>query len=187
MPDTLVTITGPSCAGKTTFASKMVQMYDNMELVPTFTTRPLRDDDKQYIHLTEEEFKEAEEKGEFAETNLYEGYFYGTKFDSLKSVWNKKKIALKVMEPVGVMALEELQQPFGFRIVKVWIGAPKEVLEKRLQETQRDRNINSDLAWYKMLRWNLVVKNLVKPEKTAQDLNRLIPTFVKYNKMRVWQ
>lgn len=187
MKNKVVTITGPSCAGKTTFAREMVSVYKNMEIVPTYTTRPLRDDDSNYIQVTEEEFKKAEEAGEFIETNYFCSHLYGTKIDSLKKIWRDEKVAVKVMEPNGIRQLQNMQKAFDFAIVRVWLGLNREELNKRLENTGRNRNIENELAWYKELNWNIAVKNFSNSAKLMETINRLLPTLAKHNKMRVWQ
>lgn len=177
----LLTISGPSCAGKTTLAQKLVSTYKNMEIVPTYTTRPLRDDDTHYIHT--EEFDERD----YIETNHFCSHWYGTKIDSLKEIWRDNKVAVKVIEPNGVRQLEKMQPVFNFRIVKVWLNTPRVVLEKRLQETGRERDLDKELSWYKDLNWNLVAKGTDNLEKLMYNIDRLLPTLANNPKMRVWQ
>lgn len=158
-----------------------------MEVVPTYTTRPLRDNESNYVHLTEEEFKEADEKGEFIETNYFCSHLYGTKIDSLKKIWQREKIAIKVIEPKGVLQLEKMQSTFDFSIVKVWLGLNREELERRLLETNRLRDIDLESRWYKDVKWNIAVKDFKNSERLMQDIDRLLPTLAKNPKMRVWR
>ena len=185
----LVTITGPSCAGKTTFANSLLET-ETYEYVPTYTTREPREgeDESNYIFMTEEGFDEGKDEGIFAECNYYSGNWYGTTIDSLKDIWNENKVAVKVLEPNGIYNLESLVDKLNFKIVKVWIGGRPEILAERLRARSDQRNTEHEMSWYKRLKWNYVIKELYdfNREFHVGNLTRLLPTLVRHTGMRVW-
>lgn len=189
MRNLLISITGPSCAGKTTFANKLITDV-KYEYVPTYTTRPPRDDesDKHYIFMTDEGFDEAKEEGLFLETNYYDGNLYGTTIDSLKDIWEEKRVAVKVLDPNGVSNLETFTDKLDFTLVKVWIGISDSLFKEREAQRENKRNLEWEKAWYKRHNWNYVIKELRDDniDNHISKLSRLLPTFAAHEKLRIW-
>ena len=83
-PGKLVVISGPSGAGKSTVVSKLIEDCPlPLKLSISATTRPVRGDDKpgkNYIFLSDEDFREKVENGEFLEyVEVFgRGHWYGT-------------------------------------------------------------------------------------------------------------
>jgi guanylate kinase len=181
----ILTITGPSCAGKTTFAEKLAE-DTSYEIIPTYTTRPPRGvEEPHYIFMTDEAFEEEEG---FLEVNEFNGYKYGTTFDSIESILRQSKVAVKVMEPNGVATLNTYRANLGFAHVKVWVGGPTELLKERMKNRETARNIEQEKAWYSELHWNYTIKELddTSIDKHISKLKYLIPTLAKNPGMRVW-
>lgn len=180
----VLTITGPACAGKTTFAEKLLE-DENYEYIPTFTTRPPRGEgEPNYIYMTEEAFEEEEG---FMEVIEFNGYKYGTTFNSVEDIIRKGKAAVKVMEPVGVATLSTYRGTMNFSHVKVWIDGKTDTLEARMKNRETKRNIQQEKAWYSEIHWNYVIRELNdNMEKHIDKLKYLIPTLAKNPTMRVW-
>jgi guanylate kinase len=74
-------ITGPSGVGKGTLIRGLLQRVPGLELAVSATTRPPRPDERDgrdYYFLSEEDFAERVERGEFVEHAVYAGNRYGT-------------------------------------------------------------------------------------------------------------
>ena len=78
----LVVISGPSGAGKDTVVAKYLRKRSSKAwLSVSCTSRPMRPGDKEgksYFFITEEQFKEKIDNGDFLEYALYNGNYYGT-------------------------------------------------------------------------------------------------------------
>jgi guanylate kinase len=82
----IVCLVGPSGVGKSSYARRL-RRYLNLEQPVVVTTRsPRNDDSEQYRYVTEVIFKEMVEEGLFLEWDQYRGYFYGTLWESVKSL-----------------------------------------------------------------------------------------------------
>jgi guanylate kinase len=74
-------ITGPSGVGKGTLIKGLLERVPGLELSVSATTRPPRPgevDGRDYYFLSEEDFAERAERGEFVEHAVYAGNRYGT-------------------------------------------------------------------------------------------------------------
>lgn len=183
---TVITITGPSCAGKTTFAEKLIEDA-NYEYIPTYTTRPPRgEEESHYIFMTDEAFEEEEEG--FLEVNEFNGYKYGTTFDSIEKILQKGRTAVKVMEPNGVATLYTYRRTLNFAHIKLWIDGKVETLEERMKAREKARNIHQEKAWYSKIHWNYIIRELNDSniEKHIDKLKYIKPTLAKNPTMRIW-
>lgn len=101
----MLVLIGKTTSGKTTIRDKLVNEHDWKEIV-TYTTRPMRDGEKQdvtYHFISQEEFKEKINNGFFAEWKSYitnEGiWYYGTAKEDIKSADDQTVI---ILTPDGV-------------------------------------------------------------------------------------
>ncbi len=77
----LVIISSPSGAGKTTLSHKLLDEFDSVKFSVSYTTRPIRRgevDGVDYSFVTEERFQEMVDAGDFAEWAIVHGNRYGT-------------------------------------------------------------------------------------------------------------
>lgn len=77
----LLVITGKTASGKDTLITRILQKHPNFKKVLTTTSRFPRKDEKNnvdYNFLSEAEFKQKIDKGDFLEYVDYGGNFYGT-------------------------------------------------------------------------------------------------------------
>lgn len=99
----MLVIVGESASGKSTLQNMLIES-DGFERIVTYTTRPIRNGEKDgvsYHYITKEEFFDLKEKGFFVETAEYNGWFYGTPLNECK---NKNSIV--VLTPAGLRALK---------------------------------------------------------------------------------
>ncbi len=134
----LYVISGPSGVGKGTVCKALLDGADDLAVSVSATTRAPRAGEvngRHYYFLTEEDFKERIERGEFLEwAKVYEHY-YGT----LKSVVNDilaagKNVILEI-DTNGALQVKKLMP----QAVLVFLAPPSEAeLLRRLQGRQTD-------------------------------------------------
>jgi len=76
-----IILSSPSGGGKTTIAKALLRRRNDLGYSVSCTTRPSRPDEKEgqdYFFLTREQFEQARERGEFAESAEVHGNLYGT-------------------------------------------------------------------------------------------------------------
>lgn len=77
----IIVLSGPSGAGKGRVFEEISKRRENVHKVLSVTSRPRREEDMKkdnYIFVSEEEFLDMKEKGEFFESEWYDGNLYGT-------------------------------------------------------------------------------------------------------------
>lgn len=100
----IVILVGASASGKTTLA-KMVEDKAGFERVITYTTRPMREGERNgvdYNFINKEEFDELVKDDYFAEHIYYRGWGYGTAIDV-----DLRKDQIVVLNPPGVRSLKK--------------------------------------------------------------------------------
>src|SRR5689334_13165202 len=80
-PGRLLVITSPSGGGKGTLIQRLLQMMPDLGYSISFTTRQPRageEHGREYYFITVDEFKAMEAAGDFLESAVVHGNFYGT-------------------------------------------------------------------------------------------------------------
>lgn len=129
----LIVISAPSGAGKTTLCQRLLQDFKVLKLSISCTTRAPRGSEKdgvEYHFLTVDAFKKGIAEGLFAEWALVHGNYYGTSKETLESNFKK---GYSVLLDIDVQGAELLRQAFPERCYSIFIAPPSiEELERRL-------------------------------------------------------
>ena len=122
-------------AGKDTIKKELIKRMDNVESLPSFTSRPMRPGDVEggtYHFVTKEEFEERLANGEFYEYDVHHNNYYGTSKKLLNDKLTSGKIIVKDIEVNGTEHLKELLGN-DTKIVTIFLRVPKDELQKRLE------------------------------------------------------
>lgn len=135
----IVSLTGPSAAGKTMLASKLLTSLPEARMVTSYTTRKKRPSDLpgEYKYLSTAEFSAMHDRGAFLWTAIYDTGCYGTTPESIVA-------ALKDPKTLGVMILLPSTIPLLVRFLHaidemkaytpIFVSPPPpSVLEERLR------------------------------------------------------
>jgi guanylate kinase len=134
-PGRLIVVTGPSGAGKGTLIRRLVAGRPDLEVAVSATTRALRpgeEDGRDYYFLSEEEFNDRIEAGEFLEYVRYvSGHCYGTLLSEVERITASGRHCILELETVGARRVKELRPG----TLTVFVGPPSfDELERRLRE-----------------------------------------------------
>ena len=135
MPDrSIIVLTAPSGAGKTTIAHRVMQVMPEMQFSVSATTRPPREDETHgddYFFLSEDEFRRRIDAGDLLEyEEVYPGRFYGT----LRSEIEKKTQEGPVLLDIDVRGARNVKAHYGDDALALFIAPPsREALRDRLQ------------------------------------------------------
>jgi len=131
-------LSSPSGAGKTSISKKILQKDNKISLSISCTTRPKRKGEinkKDYIFLSEEDFKKQIKNGDFLEFASVFGYRYGTLRQTVNRFFNKKR---DVLFDIDWQGYQQLKQS-GMEVVGIFILPPnKKELIRRLKNRGRD-------------------------------------------------
>ena len=103
-------LSSPSGAGKTTISKKILKNDKSICLSISCTTRPKRKGEinkKDYIFLTDLEFKEAVNKNKFIEHAKVFGFKYGTLKKTVNDFFKKRKDVLFDIDWQGYQQLKQ--------------------------------------------------------------------------------
>ncbi|UCB52238.1 MAG: guanylate kinase [Candidatus Zixiibacteriota bacterium] len=105
----LVVLSSPSGGGKTTVCQKILKKHKTFVRSVSATTRSRRKGERQgrdYIFLTEEQFRGKIRKRQFVEWAWVHGHRYGTLKESVTKVKKQGKVAFFVLDVQGGMAMK---------------------------------------------------------------------------------
>lgn len=126
-------ITGPSGVGKGTLIKMLRERVPDLALSVSATTRSPREgevDGRDYHFLTEEQFQERRDAGDFLEFATYSGNHYGTLNSELERCLDKGRSVVLEIEVQGAQQVRQ-SKPDS---VQIFIAPPDEsVLRDRLQ------------------------------------------------------
>jgi len=132
----LVILSGVAGAGKDTIKKELIKRMDNVESLPSYTSRALRPGDVQgetYNFVTKEEFEKMIENNEFYEYDIHHNNYYGTSKTLLNQKIKNGKIIVKDIDVNGTQNLIDLLGQ-DTKIITIFLRVPKDELKRRLEE-----------------------------------------------------
>jgi guanylate kinase len=130
----VIVVTGPSGAGKGTLIKAVLERLSDVQPAVSATTRdrrPGEEDGREYHFLTQAEFLERIERGEFLEHVQYvSGHRYGTLRSELERIGAAGRVPLLELETEGALRVKA-GVPGA---VTIFISAGVDELERRLRE-----------------------------------------------------
>ena len=186
----LVLLSGVSGAGKDTIKKELIKRMENVESLPSYTSREPREGDIEgitYNFVSKEQFEEMIKNNEFYEYDIHHNNYYGTSRKLLNEKIDQGKIIVK---DIDVNGTENLLKLLGkeHKIVTIFLRVPKDELKRRLEarETNPDpkevmlRLNRFDYEESKISLYDYVLKN-DNLEKILQIIMQIIESEYKSN------
>jgi guanylate kinase len=127
-------ITGQSGAGKGTLIKRLLDLFPQLELAVSATTRTRRPDEIEGVHyyfMSEEEFDRRLAEGDFLEYHVFPwGQRSGTLRSEIDRISEQGKVCVLELETEGALNVAD-RIPGA---VTIFVTAPIEELERRLRE-----------------------------------------------------
>ena len=136
----LVILSGVAGAGKDTIKKELIKRMENVESLPSFTSRPMREGDVKggtYHFVSKAEFEEMIANNEFYEYDIHHDNYYGTSRKLLNEKIASGKIIVKDIDVNGTEHLINSLKN-DTKVVTIFLRVPKEELKRRL-ETRIDK------------------------------------------------
>ena len=155
----LIVISAPSGTGKTTVVKKLLQQTTNLEASVSFTTRKMRENEKEgldYFFVSEKTFTNMIQNDDFLEHATVFGNFYGTE---KKSVSENLKKGVNVILEIDWQGALQIKSSMPSCVMIFLIPPSKEVLLDRLKN--RGTDSDQEIAY----RFNQAVLDLEQSNK----------------------
>ena len=155
----LIVISAPSGTGKTTVVKKLLQQSTNLEASVSFTTRKMRENEKEgldYFFVSEKTFANMIQNNDFLEHATVFGNFYGTE---KKSVSENLKEGVNVILEIDWQGALQIKSSMPSCVMIFLIPPSKEVLLSRLKN--RGTDSDQEIAY----RFNQAVLDLEQSDK----------------------
>ena len=180
----LIIITAPSGAGKTSITRHLLNTFpDRLGFSVSAATRRPRANEKNgrdYYFITQDEFKEKIQNGEFIEWEMvYEGKYYGTLKSELQKSWIENKVPLLDIDVKGAI---HVKQQFSSSSLSLFIEPPsidelKNRLLSRGTETIESLQARVNKASYELsfkdhFNYNILNDELQRAFREAEQLVR---------------
>ena len=130
-----VIMTGSSGVGKNTIINELKKIDENFVLMPTYTTRAMREGEVEgnpYFFLTKEQFQEKIHNNKLLEHELIHTNYYGSSIELLDQYLQTGKIIIK---DIGVQGAQNLYKKLSDRtqVIRVFLTVKsKSILKERL-------------------------------------------------------
>lgn len=176
---------GPSGVGKSSIIEELIRLDGRFTYISPYVTRPLREGERNKIHISSEEMNEMWNRQELLVINELYGIRYAT--PQLPIVQALEQGNFPVLDwPIS--RLEFMVQAFPSQLYIVYILPPSiEVLQQRLAKDRRDtdghrlKNAREELEAYWSSKYDKVVDfNVVAEENKLQKTTNAI--YVNYLK-----
>ena len=155
----LIVISAPSGTGKTTVVKKLLQQTNNLEASVSFTTRKMRENEKEgldYFFVSEKTFTNMIQNDDFLEHATVFGNFYGTE---KKSVSENLQKGVNVILEIDWQGALQIKSSMPSCVMIFLIPPSKEVLLNRLKN--RGTDSDQEIAY----RFNQAVLDLEQSNK----------------------
>lgn len=176
----LIILSGCSGVGKNTIINRLLQDGDRFEFMPTFTTRAMREGEREgfpYYYTTKEDFERRIAAGEFYEYENVHGNYYGTNKKVLEEKKKTGKILIKDIDVLGTLNLEK-KMSSDIKIVTVFLDVEsKQVLIDRLIG-RGEKDIELRMKRYELevshaKEYQYIINN-VEIERTVDIINAIV-------------
>jgi guanylate kinase len=128
----IITLTGPSCAGKSTLERMLVDKgFWRVISHTTRAPRPGEQHEKDYFFVSKSEFKRLQQQGRFVEWANFGGNFYGASALQFEYPLSRGKNVVVVMEPEGIKQFQAAAKERGWRYASLFINNPLSVIADR--------------------------------------------------------
>jgi guanylate kinase len=138
---TMLILSSPSGAGKTTLTKKIQQKYQNFKISVSHTTRKPRPNEIEgvdYFFTSQEEFKKKIDENKFYEYAKIFSNFYGTSRESVNELLKNNNNILFDIDWQGTQQLSKFKE---LKLIKIFLLPPnKQELENRLVQRNQDKN-----------------------------------------------
>jgi guanylate kinase len=189
----IVTLTGPSCAGKSTLEEMMIGLlgFESVISTTTRTPRPDEVDGVDYYFVDAVTFAASAARGEFVESVQFSGNHYGVSVAETERIFALGKSVVVVVEPEGKKQIKEFAKQNGIKFISLFIDCPPEVIGDRFlrrflsEISLTDPSVNDKALLTYSARFNVMLSVeagwSINAKSTQDKYDLYIPSFDEMN------
>lgn len=128
----IITLTGPSCAGKSTLENRLAQLHFSKAV--STTTRPMREgevDGRDYHFISREGFDRQLKEGRFVEHVEFGGNHYGLSVEEVESLARLGHPIVVVCEPIGQKQIVAFCKKQSWQCFSVFVNGSMRLIAER--------------------------------------------------------
>ncbi len=131
----LILLMWVSGSGKTTLMTELLQTHSQLVLVPSYTTRPMRPNEKngrKYWHISDQDFKKMIDNWEFLEYALvHNKYLYWTRISEIGKAFDKWMIPITELD---MNWLEKIIKDGKINdCISIFLDLPDDIMMERIK------------------------------------------------------
>ena len=185
MKKVIIVFSGPSGAGKSTLISYILDNYTDVGLTVSHTTRKQRVGEQNgvdYYYITQDEFQDMVDAGEFIEYVTCYGNMYGTSQEAIKIVLKHKNICILDLDYEGAYKILE-NNLCPYKCVGILVLPPSiKTLKKRLIARNSENDHELTIRLNNSFQVNLIAnyKHIIindDLEVSKKYINKILSTF----------
>lgn len=177
----IVILSGVSGAGKDTIKKELMNRWDKIDTLSSFTDRLPRAEEREgevYYFVTTNKFEEMIKNDELYEYSVHHNHYYGTSKKILDEKTKSGKIIVKDIDVNGTEDLIKLIKG-KIKLLTIFLKVPKEVLRERLEKRgDSPKDIETRLSRLEYEESKIGLYDYVMPndnlEKTVQIIMKII-------------
>ncbi|MBQ2933490.1 MAG: guanylate kinase [Clostridia bacterium] len=166
----IVVLVGPSGSGKNEIAKELLNQTNAFDKLISYTTNK---EAKGYHYVTEEQFRQMNDSGEFFEATTYANHSYGSRKEDVEQILNSGQHVITVMDICGAMALKTLFP----HVITVYVKRYKKdlitaILEKNCtteDKTNRLLSIENESRNAQVCDYTVMFENGIQAVKEIRD------------------
>ena len=132
MEPKIFVFTGTSGSGRKTIAHKTGRELGLVHVMSCTTRKPrsMEISDKDYHYLTEEQFSEGLQQGQFVQTVRIDNVWYGIRKSDLEEALRGEQSVYVILNKEGASAMKAL---YGERVIRLFLYVDKQTVRERLE------------------------------------------------------
>lgn len=141
----VIALIGEAGAGKDSLMQAILELQPSLHEIVSCTTRPKREGEVHgvnYFYYTPEQFGEMVLRDEMLECTVFNDWFYGTSYDSVRS----DCVNIGVFNPAGVEAMEARGD---VDLYVIWVTARKKTRLLRQLNREEDPDVDEVIRRYR--------------------------------------
>ncbi len=172
----IITVTGPTCSGKTTFVHQLMDTkfehglrFGEIISHTTRAPRPGEIDGKHYYFVSREKFLDMRIRDEFAEIVDFNGEYYATSARSIQNSFEGYQIPIVIVEPFGAEQYQKYCTEHHLLCISVFMDVDHHIAVKRFLNrdlinvatekflSRLDTIYNVEQGWLEAQPWDIII------------------------------